>query len=306
MKMKTIKFFILLFAVMSVKAQQEAMFTHYMYNTLWLNPAYAGTRDALTATLIHRSQWVGFEGAPIDQTFTIHSPIYKDKIGAGLSVMNDRIGPTKSTFVAVDLSYQIKLNSKSKLGFGMKGLVNFYNNSVSNVKLEGSQPDVAFGQSYKSTIPNAGFGVYYHRERFYAGLSTPKLIQNKLGSGLSGASTEQRHYYFIMGAVFNLTQNVKLKPTCFVKATEASPIEADVTANFLLYDKFTVGAMYRTGDAFGVLLGYAITDALTAGYSFDWSMANTTGKYNAGSHEIMLRFDLVSFSAAKIKSPRYF
>jgi type IX secretion system PorP/SprF family membrane protein len=304
--MKTTKIVILVFCAFLMKGQQEAMFTHYMYNTLWLNPAYAGTRDALTATAIHRSQWVGFDGAPLDQTFTIHSPIYKDKIGAGLSLMNDRIGPTKSTFIAADLSYQIKLNSKSKLGFGIKGLVNFYSNSVSNLKLEDGRPDVAFAQSYKSTVPNAGFGIYYHRERFYAGVSTPKLMQNKLGSGLGAASVEQRHYYFIMGAVFKVTPTIKFKPTCFLKATAASPLEGDFTANFLFFDKLTAGAMYRTGDAFGILLGYSITDALTAGYSFDWSTANTTGKYNAGSHEIMLRFDLVSFSTAKIKSPRYF
>ena len=94
------------------KAQQDAMFTHYMYNTLWLNPAYAGTRDALTITGIHRSQWVGFDGAPTDQSFTLHSPLLNGKMGIGLSVLNDKIGPTKSTLFALDLAYHVRLSKK--------------------------------------------------------------------------------------------------------------------------------------------------------------------------------------------------
>jgi type IX secretion system PorP/SprF family membrane protein len=303
---KLILFYSVLLYCGTAQAQQEAMFTHYMYNTLWLNPAYAGTRDALTATLLHRSQWVGFEGAPLDQTFTLHSPIYKDKLGAGLSILNDRIGPTRSTYIAADLAYQLKVGKRGKLGFGIKGLVNMYNNQVSNLKLESAQPDLAFAQNNRSVLPNVGAGLYYHRERFYVGLSTPKLLENKLDAGLTASSKEQRHYYFIMGGVINMTKNIKFKPTCFLKATAAAPLEGDFTANFLFNDKLTAGLMYRTGDAVGVLLGYAISDALSVGYSFDWSMANTTGRYNAGSHEVMLRYDLVSFSAARIRSPRYF
>jgi type IX secretion system PorP/SprF family membrane protein len=290
----------------SLKAQQDAMFTHYMYNTLWLNPAYAGTRDAFTITAIHRSQWVGFEGAPIDQTLTMHSPILKGKMGVGLSVLNDKIGPTKSTFLALDLDYQIKINSKSKLSFGLKGLVNFYSVNLNKSILE-NQNDVAFSENINRILPNSGAGIYYYRERFYAGISVPKLMENKIkSSSLNAVSKEQRHYFFIMGTVFNLSKDVRLKPTCFIKATEIAPIEGDVTANFIIKDKFTLGAMYRTGDGFGLLLGYNFTEQFIVGYSFDWSMVNTTRKYNSGSHEIMLRYDLISKSKSKIKSPRFF
>ncbi|MBK7666382.1 MAG: type IX secretion system membrane protein PorP/SprF [Sphingobacteriaceae bacterium] len=288
-----------------LKAQQDAMFTHYMYNTLWLNPAYAGTRDALTVTGIHRSQWVGFDGAPLEQSLTMHTPILNGKMGAGLSVLNDKIGPTKSTLVAIDLSYQLKLNSKSKLGFGLKGLANFYRNNISTLTLD-QQNDVAFAQNVNTVLPNVGAGLYYYRERFYMGISTPKLLENKLGDGVTATSKEQRHYFMIIGAVFNLSKDLKLKPTAFVKATEAAPIEGDVTAMFLYKEKFNIGAMYRTGDAVGALVGYNFTEQFYLGYSFDWSMANTTGKYNSGSHEIMLRYDLIYKSKAKIKSPRYF
>jgi len=289
----------------ALRAQQDAMFTHYMYNTLWLNPAYAGTRDAFTITGIHRSQWVGFDGAPLDQTITMHSPLLNGKMGIGLSLLNDKIGPTKSTIIALDLSYQVRLSRKSQLSFGLKGLVNMYSNNLSKLNLD-NQNDVSFSQNFSRTLPNAGAGIYYYRERFYVGVSTPKLLENKLNGGLSAQSKEQRHYFFIMGTVIRLSQDVKLKPTCFVKATEGAPVEGDVTASFLFRDKLSLGAMYRTGDAVGALIGFNFTEQFSAGYSFDWSMANTTGKYNSGSHEIMLRYDLISKSKAKIKSPRYF
>lgn len=302
--MKKIAIIITLFVSVKTFAQQDAMFTHYMYNTLWLNPAYAGTRDALTVTGIHRSQWVGFDGAPIDQSLTMHSPILKGKGGLGLSILNDKIGPTKSTLVALDFAYHIKLDSKSKLAFGLKGLVNFYRNSLSPLTLN-TQNDNVFSQNVGSTLPNAGAGVYYYRERFYVGLSTPRLLENKLDASATSAK-EQQHYFLIVGSVFNLNKDLKLKPTAFVKATKGSPVQGDVTATFIIKDKLNVGAMYRTGDAAGLLVGYNFTDQFYAGYSFDWSMANTTGKYNSGSHEIMLRYDLIYKSKAKIKSPRYF
>ncbi len=303
--MKKILILIITCVTLPVLAQQDPMFTHYMYNTLWLNPAYAGSRDALTVTGIHRSQWVAFDGAPQDQTITAHTPIMRGKLGVGMSVMNDRIGPTKSTFIAADVAYPIKLNKKSKLAFGLKGMVNIYNNNLSSLQLEDSRPDEAFGQNVHSVLPNVGAGVYYYREQFYAGLSTPRLLQNKFDGSLSAQSAEQRHFFFIMGFVHKINSNVKFKPTVFIKATKAAPIEADLTASFLI-SKFNVGLMYRTKESVGLLAGYQISDPFYIGYSFDWSTTNTTGKYNGGSHEFVLRYDLVSITKAKLKSPRYF
>jgi type IX secretion system PorP/SprF family membrane protein len=292
--------------ITSMKAQQDAMFTHYMYNTLWLNPAYAGTRDAFTVTGIHRSQWVGFDGAPVNQSITMHTPILNGKVGVGLSILNDKIGPTKSTSIALDLDYQIRLNTKSKLSFGIKSLANMYSNNVNALTLE-TKNDAAFAENTQRVLPNAGAGIYYYRERFYAGFSVPKLLENKFtSSNVNAASKEQRHYFFIMGTVIDVSKDIKFKPTCFLKATPAAPLQGDITANFLFNNKFSIGAMYRTGDAVGALLGYNFSEQFTLGYSFDWSMANTTGKYNNGSHEIMLRYDLISKAKAKIKSTRFF
>lgn len=303
--MKKVLLLLMILVTSLAWSQQDPMFTHYMYNTLWLNPAYAGTREALTITGINRSQWVGFDGAPVDQSLTLHTPILNGKMGVGLSVVNDKIGPTKNTMIAIDLAYHVTLTKKSKLSFGIKGLLNMYSNSVSNLKIN-NETDPAFAQNYRGTLGNVGAGVYYHHENFYVGLSTPELLENKLDGSLTSASKAQRHYYVIAGAMIPMNKNLKFKPTGFLKATEGAPIQGDITASFLMYDVFSLGAMYRTGDGVGALLAYSFTDQFTVGYSYDFSLANTTGKYNSGSHEIMLRYDLIYKSTRKIKSLRYF
>jgi type IX secretion system PorP/SprF family membrane protein len=281
------------------------MFTHYMYNTLWLNPAYAGTRNLLTITAIHRSQWVDFDGSPRDQSLTMHAPLWMDKAGVGISVINDKLGPSKSTWIAADFAYHLRLTPKSQLSFGLKGLVNLYSNSLSTLELN-QKNDVAFSQNIQSVLPNAGTGIYYYTKKFYAGISSPRLIENRFDPAASLLSKEKRHYFLIAGCVVKLSKGIQLKPTAFLKATAGAPVEADVTATFIFYEDFFLGLNYRTGDAAGFLMGFNITDQLNLGYSFDWSFANTTGRYNRGSHEVMLRYDVVYKSDKKIKSPRYF
>lgn len=303
---------ITLIVSLSSYAQQDAMFTHYMFNTQAINPAYAGSRDALTVTGLHRSQWVGFEGAPVTQTLTLHTPVLNDKLGLGLSVLNDKIGPVQTTSFYADFAYKIKVNQKAKLAFGLKGGLNLRQGEINTLALDETN-DVSFANNIESEmLPNFGFGVYYYTSKYYLGLSTPKLLENNFESNTSVGGTdlgsEQRHYFFIAGTVFNLNTSgsVKLKPTTFIKVTNGAPIEADLTAMFILQDKFEVGGMYRTGDAVGILLGYNFTNQLRFGYSFDWSFVNETMTYNSGSHEVMLRYDFIYKDKAKIRSPRYF
>lgn len=292
-------------------AQQSPMFTHYMYNTLAVNPGYAGSRDALTVTALHRSQWVDFAGAPITQTLTIHSPLINEHIGVGLSVLNDKIGPTNNTSIIADFAYRMKLTEKSKLAFGLSAGANIFQGNINTLNLD--QPnDVVFQNNINNkTTPNVGFGVYYSRERFYTGISVPNLIEssyseiNPTGDNTLIAS-EQRHYFFIAGGLINLGYNLDFKPTTLIKLTEAAPIQADLTASFIIMKKLLLGAMFRTGDAVGGLIGYDITEQLHIGYSYDWSYGLQTSKYNNGSHEIMLRYDFIFASKKQIHSPRNF
>lgn len=308
---KIIAVVVLIAGTSSIQAQQDPMFTHYMYNTLAVNPAYAGSRDALTITGLHRSQWLDFKGAPQSQTLTMHSPIANEHIGLGLSVLNDKIGPSNNTSAYVDFAYRMNLNKKSKLALGISGGAKIFQAKLNTLNLDQTS-DPTFENNISNRItPNFGFGAYYSRERFYAGVSVPNLLQNSYSeiSQLNGSTLiakEQRHYFFIAGTVIKLTDNLSLKPTTLIKVTAAAPVQADLTASFLIGQKLLLGAMYRTGDAAGVLVGLDVTDQLHLGYSFDWSYGLRTFKYNMGSHEIMLRYDFIFPSKKQIHSPRYF
>ncbi|HEX8517195.1 MAG TPA: type IX secretion system membrane protein PorP/SprF [Bacteroidia bacterium] len=277
-------------------AQQEGMYTNYMFNTLTVNPAYAGSREALTANLLHRSQWVSFDGAPTSQTFTIHDLLKNRKIGWGLSVVNDKSGPVKNMGVNADFAYILKLSQTSKLAFGLKGGINYMEVRLNSLQLD-EESDPAFQNNIMSKmLPNFGFGMYYSRPRFYTGISSPKLMENNFKARETGFTTSSpdqvRHYYFIAGGLIKLSDNLELKPTTFIKATTAAPLQADLTTSFIYNKRFRIGAMFRTGDAVGLLAGYYITDNFHVGYSYDWSYGLKTMKYNYGSHEILLSYEL--------------
>ena len=293
-----------------VKAQQDPMFTHYSFNTLAINPAYAGSRDALTITGLHRSQWVGFEGAPITQTITAHSPVFNEKVGVGFSFLNDKIGPSNTSSFYFDFSYKIRITEKAKLAFGLKGGLNYRLTDLNGLTVKQANDPVFQSDLESELLPNFGFGLYYFTDNYYVGISIPRLLENDFKtnsvSGSTDLASEKKHYFLIGGAVFNLNEDFKVKPTTFIKVTAGAPIEADLTALVYFRDKIWFGPMLRTGDAVGALVGIYITNQLAVGYSFDWSIANTTFKYNGGSHEIMIRYDFILKQNKKIRSPRYF
>jgi type IX secretion system PorP/SprF family membrane protein len=296
---------------LDVQAQQDPMYTHYMYNTLSVNPAYAGSRDALTITDLHRAQWVSFKGAPITQTLSIHSPIANKHIGLGLTATSDRIGPINNTAISGSFAYIMQLSEKSKLSLGISGGVNIFQANLSALTLD-QQSDPTFVNNISNRYtPNVGFGAYYKRDRFYAGISTPNLIQSTYSTVSSANGTEllakaQNHYFFIAGGVFNLSENLAFKPTTLIKATAGAPIQADLTGSFIVMKRLLLGAMYRSNDSFGGLVGFDLTEQFHLGYSYDFSFGLRTFKNNQGSHEIVLRYDFIFSSKNQIHSPRYF
>jgi type IX secretion system PorP/SprF family membrane protein len=272
------------------------MYTNYMQNMLAVNPAYAGSRNALSLTALHRSQWVRFAAAPSTQTINVHSPITAKHIGLGLSLMNDRLGVVNNTSAFVSFAYKIQINKVAKLALGLSGGVNLIQANLSSLALD-QQNDPAFQANLKNkALGNFGFGMYYTQQQFYIGLSVPNLVQNNYeqngisnGSALSGV--ERRHYFLSAGAWIGLGNNWVFKPSTLVKLTEAAPVQLDVTAAFMLSEQFNMGLMFRTGDAFGALIGMQIKPQLYVGYAYDWSFGNRTFTYNAGSHEVVLRYD---------------
>lgn len=305
--------FILICSLMNniMYAQQAPMFTHYMDNTLSINPAYAGSRDALTVTALHRSQWVSFKGAPMTQTLTVHSPIHKKNIGLGLSISNDRIGPINNTSLFGSFAYRLKLNSKSKLALGISGGLNILQGNLTELQLN-NQSDPTFQKDINNLItPNIGVGAYYSQEKFYVGLSIPNLLENTYlatdqSNGTQLIAKEQRHYFLIAGTMIRLSKSLSLKPTTMIKMTPTSPIQSDLTASFIIKEQFLIGAMVRSNDAVGVLAGINITKQFHLGYSFDWSCGLRSFVYNDGSHEVMLRYDFINTKEKQIHTPRNF
>jgi type IX secretion system PorP/SprF family membrane protein len=291
-----------------LSAQQDPMFTQYMFNTLSINPAYAGSKDFLSATAIHRSQWVNFEGAPVTQSVTVHSPLRNESISLGGTIINDAFGPVKQTGIYIDGSYRIFMGNR-RLSFGIKGGLNLFSANLLDLNPL-VENDASFAANIANKpLPNFGAGVMYYTRRWYVGASVPKLLSNKLLSGdlpdYSGVNNKEiPHAFLIAGGVFDVNLYTKFKPTILIKAVNGAPIAAEATGQFLFYDKFWAGVMYRWQDAAGVLLQYEINRMFKVGYAFDYSLSDIR-KYSDGSHEIMLGFDLNRGKTGDV-SPRYF
>lgn len=307
MKHSFILVFIFLISI-GVYSQQDAQYTQYMYNTSSVNPAYAGTSETLRFMGLHRSQWVGLDGAPTTQTLSINSPI-TGQLGGGLSIVNDQIGPSTETYIDLDFSYSIRLNEKTKLAFGLKAGLNILD--VDFNKLEGGdQRDVMFENNIDNRVmPNVGVGAYLYGNNYYLGLSAPDLLETDhydelYSSGQSFLAKEKIHAYLMGGYVWDLNYDLKFKPAFLLKGVEGSPLQVDLSANFLYQEKFIAGAAYRWDAAMSILTGFQITDQILVGYAYDFDTTELR-KYNSGSHELILRFELKNRNKVDI-SPRFF
>ncbi len=280
----------------SLFAQHNALFSQYMFNALLLNPAYAGSNEVLSATAVHRNQWVGFDGAPQTISFSIHSPLNNKKVNLGLSVINDRLGITNRNKINAVYAYRIFLK-KSSLSFGLQAGVDLIRNNWSKIQTTTAGDQVFTGQYSQQTIPETGFGIYFKHEKFYAGASAPDLITLKKVSGLI-----YKPMLFTAGYLFSLSENFKIKPSVLVKYINNSPVELDANLN-AYYKNFGLGFSYRSNDAMVFLIQYNINMQFSAGYSYDLTTSKL-GTFVKGSHEIMLKYEF----GYKVnpQSPRYF
>ena len=303
MKSRIVFFVVMLTGIVNY-AQQDAQFTQYMYNTININPAYAGSRGFMSLFALHRTQWIGLDGAPVTNSFSINTPISNSKMGLGISFLNDRIGPTNENEISADVSYFIPTSESFRLSFGLKVTANVFNLDVSRLNPV-SQNDPQFQNLNNSFTPNFGAGLYLHSEKTYIGLSVPNFIEsNKYDSNSVAMFKEKINYYLIAGHVFDLGENLKFKPTLLTKMVSGAPLQVDVSGNFLISKKFVIGSAYRWSAAFSAMAGFQISEGIFVGYGYDKETTNLAN-YNSGSHEIFLRFEL-SKTYNKITSPRFF
>ena len=304
---------LLLLLSFQIEAQQNPHYTQYMYNMSTINPGYATDTGSMNFGALYRMQWVGSEGGPTTGTFFGHSPLAKN-VEVGLSIVHDEIGDVvKETGVFADFAYIVKLNETNKISFGLKAGASFFSTNFDGFVYSDDLPDPAFANNLSKTFPNIGVGAFYFGENYYLGLSSPNLLTTKhleRKSGIVTTGVEAIHYFFTGGYVFNLNDNLKFKPAFMARGISGAPLALDITSNFLINNKFEIGAGYRVEDAISGLVNFRISPTLRIGYAYDYTLSNL-GRFNSGSHEIMILFDLGKNDDKKDndgydKSPRFF
>lgn len=289
-------------------AQQELMVSQYMFNGLFLNPAYAGSHPYISASLLHREQWLNVDGAPRTSLLGIDGPFLGDKMGLGFTLAHDAIGVSRDLEMAGHYAYRLRTGANGHLAFGLKAGISLYSARLSDLVYWDEQDPL-----YQQNISNAvvgkfGFGVYWHDDRSFIGLSVPTIYAADGRIATKVADVRERyyeqHFYLYTGRVFTLSEDVDLKPSVLVKYQQHAPAEVDLNCNVLYKERFWLGAGYRTGDAIVGMIEYQVSPMFRVGYAYDMTTSRLRD-YTHGSHEVMLGIDL-GRDPIKIKTPRYF
>lgn len=297
----------------AVMGQQDPLFTQYIQNPMAVNPAYAGSLDVLNVSLLSRIQWTGFDGAPRTNYLSVASPLADDRIAVGINLVNDKLGPITQNGIFADAAYTLPITGNTNINFGLRAGGNFFSAGIGSLELyNDAQSDIAFSQNINSKfLPNLGFGAYLQNEKYYAGISAPRLLTNEVQTSggevtvqTSRAFTEARHFYFMGGGLFEINPSITLKPSASVRVVSGAPLAVDLTLQALVSETFWIGAFYRFSESVGGIIQLQANDQLKIGYSYDHTISGLSG-YVGGTHEIFISYDL-SFSGSKLRSPRYF
>ena len=290
----TVLVFSTIFFSTDLSAQQDAMYSMYMFNGLAVNPAYAGSRERVSFTALYRNQWTGLEGAPNTAVVVGHAPLANDNVGLGLSVVSDNISIFNRMSITANYAYRIKTR-RGKLSLGASATFNNYRARWNELTLNDTDDRALTTNPNNVMTPNFGLGVYYYSEKFYAGISVPQLLNSSLTDNFKLAkdevsAKEYRHYFATMGTIFKLSDNIKFKPSVLFKYVKNAPFQADINAAILMKEALWFGASYRTGDAVSVMVEYMFSKKLRVGYGYDITLSELNN-YSSGTHEIMVGFE---------------
>lgn len=325
---KTVILLVAILAAGKANAQQEVMYSQYMFNTLAINPSYAGSRDVLSLTALGRYQWIGVPGSPTTYSFTLDMPVKNEKMGLGIMAYTDAIGVSRTTGMNIPYAYRLKLGARTTLSLGVQFGLDHISNNLSNVANVELGDAVFDGTSDVNRLfPNVGTGIFISNDRAYIGISAPKLLENKLSvyefEGKTFQTTQRRHWFAMMGFVVG-KGNVKVKPSAMLRYTNGSPLGIDANINLWLRDKIALGVSARKSQA--TLSGQEVMDAiigmfelqltpqLRIGYSYDYNMTRLNNQANSSlsktltgtpTHEGLLRYEF-GYGKDKILTPRYF
>jgi type IX secretion system PorP/SprF family membrane protein len=312
MTKKILQYSLLCLAIMLAKAclaQQQAMYTQYMFNGLAINPAYAGSQGSFAATAAFRKQWVGISDAPQTQTFSAHSPLDRlryrkrpgSKVSLGLVIFNDRVAITNQTGVFGVYAYRLRLINKAYLSMGIQGGISQMRITYSELSLD--DPSFLIGD-ITDWAPNFGGGLYYHTQRFYAGFSLPHILY-KTRDQIRSSTSMQPQWFLAMGYVFDLPSPLKVKPNLLIKSMKGNPVQFDLNCNLFLSERAELGISWRSFESFSSMIRFSINSRFTLGYAYDMPSGSELSRQSNGSHEMMLSYR-TPLKRVSTVSPRYF
>lgn len=270
--------------------QQKTVLSQYMFNGQVLNPAYSGVHEKLSATALYRNQWVNLEGAPTIQTLTVNTGFKRNKTGVGIMISNDKLGIHRDLSLYLSYSYKIQVKNGA-LSMGLQGGFNHLRSDFTQLNLKNPGGPILTGIRGKYN-PNFGAGLFYYSDIAYIGISAPYLISNeiiKATEGVISEAREKRYYYMTAGRAFNLNQNVIWKPSILIRFQEDAPLGYDLNTNFIFHELVTLGASYRSGDAFLWLFELQLNDKFRFGYAYDMT-SSELNQFSNGTHELMLNY----------------
>jgi type IX secretion system PorP/SprF family membrane protein len=289
-------------------AQQDAMVSQYMFNGLYINPAYAGSHDYWTSSLTSRHQWVSFEGAPRTFIAGVDGPIAAKNMGLGFVFMNDQIGVSTQNALVANYAYQLKIKEGHILALGASAGGSQFSARLTDLTVWDEGDEVFMNNLTSKFIPRFGFGMYYHSENAFAGFSIPTLLGYEGGKDfnmdVSKATFLHRHYLLTGGYIFDIAENVKLKPSTLIKYVPSAPLQVDLNVGALFQETFWFGTSFRSGDAVVLMAEYQSNAFFRIGYAYDITFSEIR-KYSHGSHEILIGIDFGKDLVTK-KTPRYF
>lgn len=290
------------------QAQQDAQYTQFMFNKLYFNPAYAGSKKNLCIGALYRKQWIGIDRAPQTATLNAHGAVWKNKLGLGLSVTYDQIGFTDKVDIATNYAYIIRFKNENFLSLGLRGTFSYM-----QIRWDEADPTQAIDNSIpggvsSKILPNFGAGVYYQAKHWYAGFSIPHIFENKLDfSATTSIDVEpklKQHYFLMGGLSFDIAKNVQIQPNVLFKYVANAPLDMDINLSFVFFQKILGGITYRLGDSFDVLIQWKIAPQIQIAFSYDITVTKLQ-QYNAGTIEAMIEYCFIK-KAEKVHNPRFF
>ncbi|OIQ40906.1 MAG: hypothetical protein BM563_01735 [Bacteroidetes bacterium MedPE-SWsnd-G1] len=287
-------------------AQQDVQFTQYMYNMSVINPAYTGSRTSLSMSMMGRTQWNGLDGAPRTISVAASGPI-ADRMGLGVTLLSDIIGPVKEESIFADYTYTINTSETGKLAFGAKLGATFQKIDFFSLSVDLEGDPLIDRDNLNQTYPNFGAGLFYYTDKFYAGFSMPNIIKSRhfeKENGFVSEASEEMHFFFNSGYVFDVSQDIKVRPSVMMKGAANTPISIDIAGNLLFYEIFELGVAWRVDSSVSGLFNFVLGKNMRLGYAYDHTLSNFSA-YNSGSHEVFFLYGL-EFRSNSANSQRFF